>query len=64
MAISNAIKNFKMTVNPDFVAKAQALTPTLIETEITPVRTVAIVPDGPDFGTGAQLHRLQSHGPG
>ena len=49
MAISNAIKNFKMTVNPDFVAKAQALTPTLIETEITPVRTVAIVPDGPDF---------------
>ena len=49
MAISNAIKNFKMTVNPDFVAKAQALTPTLIETEITPVRTVAIVSDGPDF---------------
>lgn len=49
MAITNAIENFEMIVNEDFVAKAQALTPTLIETDIAPARTVIVVPDGPDF---------------
>lgn len=49
MAITNTIENFEMTVNADFVAQAQALTPTLIETNIVPTRTVSIVPDGPDF---------------
>ena len=49
MAITNAIEHFKMTVNEDFVAKAQALTPVLIETPIAPVRTVSIVPDGGGF---------------
>ena len=49
MAITNAIENFKMIVNEDFVAKAQALTPALIETDTAPVRTVDIAPNGPDF---------------
>lgn len=49
MAITNAIQNFKMTVHEDFLAKAQALTPKLIETRAAPVHTVSIVPDGPDF---------------
>lgn len=49
MAITNAIENFKMTVNEDFVAKAQALTPALIETNIVPTQTVDIMPNGPDF---------------
>lgn len=31
MAITNAIENFKMIVNKAFVAKAEALTPSLIK---------------------------------
>lgn len=49
MAITNTIENFEMTVNEDFVAKAEALTPRLIETIVRPVRTVHIVPGGGDF---------------
>lgn len=49
MAITNAIENFHMTVNEDFLAKAQALTPKLIETEVRPVGTVDIVPTDQDF---------------
>lgn len=49
MAITNAIENFHMTVNEDLLAKAQALTPQLIETEVRPMGTVDIVPQGRDF---------------
>ncbi len=49
MAITNAIENFHMTVNEAFLAKAQALAPALIETEVRPVRTVEIVPRGEDY---------------
>ena len=49
MAITNAIENFEMVVNPTFVAKAQALAPALIETIVRPARTVRIAPSGPDF---------------
>lgn len=48
MAITNAIKDFRPIVNDAFVAKAQALTPRLIEREAAPVRTVNIVPRGED----------------
>ncbi len=49
MAITNAIENFHMCVNPDFLAKAQALTPRLMETEVRPVGAVTVVPRGLDF---------------
>ena len=49
MAITNTLENFHMTVNEDFLAKAQALTPKLIGTEVWPVGTVEIVPRGRDF---------------
>lgn len=49
MAITNAIENFHMTVNEGFLAKAQALTPKLIETEVRPVGTVDIITQGQDF---------------
>lgn len=49
MAIINAVENFEMIVNEAFVAKAEALTPKLIETMVEPVRAVNIVPSGQDF---------------
>jgi len=49
MAITNKIQNFQMTVNPDFLAKAQALLPSLIETPVSPVGAVEIVSDGQDY---------------
>jgi len=49
MAITNAIENFEMVINDAFVAKAQALTPELIETTVKPVCTVNIVPSAQDF---------------
>lgn len=49
MAITNAIENFEMIVNESFVRKAEALTPTLIETVVRPVGTVNIVPAGGDY---------------
>ena len=49
MAVTNAIENFEMVVNNTFVAKAQALTPALIETIVRPARTVRIISDGEDF---------------
>lgn len=49
MAITNAIENFHMTVNEDFLDKAQALTPKLIETVVRPVSVADIVPQGRDF---------------
>ncbi len=49
MAITNKIENFRMEVNPAFLAKAEALAPALIETEIRPAGTVELVPQGEDF---------------
>ena len=49
MAISNKLENFHMTVNEDFVKKADELTPRLFETTVMPVGTVKIVPHGGDF---------------
>lgn len=49
MAISNKIQDFHMEVNEAFVAKAQALTPALLESTISPVGTVDIVPRGQDY---------------
>ncbi len=49
MAITNKLENFHMEVNEDFLAKAQALSPRLIESPMRPVGTVEIVPDGQDF---------------
>ncbi len=49
MAITNAIEGFEMIVNDDFVAKAEALKPQLIETVVTPTRLVNIVSKGADF---------------
>ena len=46
MAITNSMENFEMVVNEDFIKKADALTPELIRTEITPVQIVAIERDG------------------
>lgn len=42
MAISSSIENFQMTVNEAFVKKADALTPQLIQTEVTPTQLVSI----------------------
>lgn len=49
MSIINSISDFRMIVNERYVIKAQELAPTLNEADITPVRTVDIVPDGPNF---------------
>lgn len=49
MAITNAIENFEMIVNDEFVAKAEALNPELIKTLVKPTRTVKIVPKGQDY---------------
>lgn len=49
MAISNKIENFQMEVNPAFLAKAQALAPRLLRTEVRPVGTVEIVPENGDY---------------
>lgn len=49
MAITNKVENFRMEVNEAFLAKAEALTPKLIETPVRPAGTADIVPDGPDF---------------
>ncbi len=49
MAITNKLENFHMEVNEDFLSKAQALAPRLLETPVRPAGTVEIVPDGPDF---------------
>ena len=63
MAITNAIENFHMTVNEDFLAKAQALTPKLIETEVRPVSVVDIVPQGEDFIAAAAEQDFTSSRP-
>ena len=49
MAITNKIENFRMEVNPAFLAKAEALAPALIKTEVRPAGTVELVPQGEDF---------------
>lgn len=49
MAITNAVENFQMIVNEAFVNKAMALTSTLIETIVRPLRTVNIVPSRGDY---------------
>ena len=49
MAISNKIENFHMEVNDAFVAKAQALTPTLIQRPVCPIGTVEMAPCGEDY---------------
>lgn len=49
MAITNKIENFHMEVNPAFLAKAEALTPVLIKTEVRSAGTVEIVSSGEDF---------------
>lgn len=49
MAISNKIENFHMEVNEDFLARAQALAPVLLQTEVRPSGTVEIVPAGADY---------------
>lgn len=49
MSIINAIENFQMTVNEAFLAKAQALTPKLLETEVQPVGMVDIMPQDQDY---------------
>ena len=63
MAITNAIENFEMTVNAAFVNKATALTPKLIETVVKPVRTVDIVPSGPDFAAREVMSNFTSSQP-
>lgn len=49
MAITNSIENFEMIVNDAFVAKANALTPNLVETSVYPTRLVEIVSEGQDY---------------
>ena len=48
MAITNRIENFRMEVNEAFLAKAEALAPSLIETAVPPAGAVEIVPAGQD----------------
>lgn len=45
MAITNSIENFEMIVNESFIKKADALTPELIKTEVTPTQIVEIEQD-------------------
>lgn len=52
MAISNRIENFQMTVNPEFLRRAETLTPRLVQTPVKPVGTVSVTPSGPDFSAG------------
>lgn len=54
MAITNSIENFEMIVNDAFVSKAQALIPHLVETPVTPVQLVSIVPEGQDYTAKSQ----------
>ena len=49
MAITNRIENFRMEVNEAFLAKAEALAPSLIETAVPPAGAVEIVPAGQDY---------------
>ena len=63
MAISNAIENFHMTVNEGFLAKAQALIPKLVETEVRPVSAVNIIPQGQDFIAAAAERDFTSSRP-
>ena len=49
MAISNKIQDFHMEVNEAFAAKAQALTPALIERTVSPIGRVDVVPRGQDY---------------
>ena len=63
MAITNAIENFKMIVNKAFVAKAEALTPSLIETLVKPICTVRILPNGPDFAANEVESHFKVSGP-
>lgn len=49
MAISNKIQDFRMEVDEGFLAKAEGLAPTLLETPVRPAGTVDIVPRGGDY---------------
>lgn len=49
MAITNSIENFEMIVHQDFVDKAEALIPKLVETPVYPTRLVDIVPEGQSY---------------
>lgn len=49
MDIINSIPDFKMTVNPVFLEKAEALKPKLSERRVSPVRLVRICKQGDDF---------------
>lgn len=54
MAITNSIENFEMIVNEDFIKKADALTPKLIEKEVQPKQIVKIIPDKEECKVEAQ----------
>ena len=49
MAITNSIENFEMIINEDFIKKANALTPELIQTEVIPKQIVNIVQDEKNY---------------
>lgn len=51
MAITNSIENFEMIVNEDFIKKADALTPELIQTETFPEQIITIEQDGENCKT-------------